>query len=254
MNGTAAENGAKEHMETITSLQNARIKEWTKLHNKKDRDVCGCFLVEGEHLIQEALKENCVDVIITDQDCPLSFTNTVMVTPAIMKKLSANVSAVHLIAVCHKKKWEKKEMKRVVLLDGVQDPGNLGTLVRTAQSFCFDAVICSHACADLYNEKTVRSTQGALFHQPVFYEDLNDAITMLQQDHFAIIGTSLQSSVPMASIDRQDKMAFVLGNEGNGVSSQILAMCDKNMRIEMSGFESLNVAVAGGIIMYHFRP
>lgn len=241
-------------MESITSLQNAKIKEWTKLHTKKGRDASSRFLVEGEHLIEEALKENCVDTILTDQHSPFAFPHTVLVTPAIMKKLSVNVSPVHLIAVCHKKKWERKAMKRVVLLDGVQDPGNLGTLVRTAQSFCFDAVICSHACADLYNEKTVRSTQGALFHQPVFYADLKDAIATLKEDQFAIIGTSLQSSVPMASISLQDQMAFVLGNEGNGVSEEILAMCDQNLRIEMSGFESLNVAVAGGIIMYHFRP
>ena len=240
-------------MEEINSLQNSRIKKWTALHKKKDRDETGLFLVEGEHLIGEALQADCVEDIITDTQCPYDFASVFHVTPAIMHKLSENVSEVHLIAVCHKLDTAPKEIKRVILLDGVQDPGNLGTLVRTAVSFSFDAVYCSEDTCDLYNDKAVRSTQGALFHIPVIRGNLNDLVTALQHDGVKVIATSLQQSHTMDEIPAVKKMAFIFGNEGQGVHEQLQQMANDRLRIDMHGFESLNVAVAGGIVMYQYR-
>ena len=240
-------------MEEINSLQNSRIKKWTALHKKKDRDETGLFLVEGEHLIGEALQADCVEDIITDTQCPYDFASVFHVTPAIMNKLSENVSEVHLIAVCHKLDTAPKEIKRVILLDGVQDPGNLGTLVRTAVSFSFDAVYCSEDTCDLYNDKAVRSTQGALFHIPVIRGNLNDLVTALQHDGVKVIATSLQQSHTMDEIPAVKKMAFIFGNEGQGVNEQLQQMANDRLRIDMHGFESLNVAVAGGIVMYQYR-
>ncbi|NLH62735.1 MAG: RNA methyltransferase [Erysipelotrichaceae bacterium] len=240
-------------MEKIVSLQNAKVKKWTSLHHKKDRDQSHLFLAEGEHLIGEALAAACVEEIITDTVCPYESVPVYEVTPAIMKKISENVSPVHLIAVCKQKEAATDELKRVILLDDVQDPGNLGTLVRTAVSFSFDAVYCSLDTCDLYNEKAVRSTQGALFHIPVIRADLNDIILQLQNDDFTVIATSLEKSHTMAEIPTVNKMAFIFGNEGQGVHKQIQTMADDRLRIDMHGFESLNVAVAGGIVMHNYR-
>jgi len=142
---------------------------------------------------------------------------------------------------------------RLVALDGVQDPGNLGTIIRTAVSFGFDEVILSPDCADLYNEKTVRATQGALFHIPCARGDLGEAIAGLKQQGFAVHATALDSSVPLQQLEETEKMAFVFGNEGQGVTEKIQKESDSRVRIEMEGFESLNVAVAAGIVMYRFR-
>lgn len=240
-------------METITSLENKKIKKWTSLHTKKGRDKENLFLIEGEHLIEEALKANAVETIITDTNCPFEFDNIVLVTEAIMKKLSENVSQVHLIAVCHKLELQPTQKERVIVLDGVQDPGNLGTLIRTAVSFSFDCVYLSNETCDLYNEKVIRSTQGALFHIPVIRENIKETVSNLQKEGFQVISTSLQESKTMSEIKDEGKLAFVFGNEGQGVSQTIQSISNERLRIEMHGFESLNVAVAGGIVMYHYR-
>ena len=240
-------------MEKISSLQNTKIKNWTLLHKKKYRDETGLFLVEGEHLIDEALAANAVETIVTDTISPFDFEHVVEVTPAIMAKLSENVSNVHYIAVCRQRKLDITKQNRLLLLDGIQDPGNLGTLIRTAISFGFDGVYCSTETCDLYNDKAIRSTQGALFHIPVVRKDFSTLIPTLQSQGVKVIATSLQESTTMSEIPVTEQMAFVMGNEGQGVHQGIIAQADYRVRIEMEGFESLNVAVAGGIIMYHYR-
>lgn len=239
--------------ERITSVQNAHIKKLCRLHQKKERDEAGQFLIEGEHLIQEALKANIIEEILYDEDCPFDFENVTPVTENVMAKLSSNISAVHCIAVCRKLHLSMQDAHRILILDDIQDPGNLGTLIRTAVSFRFDGIYCSEKTVDLYNEKVIRSTQGALFAIPAVYTELVPAIKDLQQKGFSVIGTSLQNAMPMAEVKPSDRMAIVLGNEGNGVSAEVLQTCDRNVRIEMNGFESLNVAVAGGILMYAYR-
>ena len=151
---------------------------------------------------------------------------------------------------------EEKEVKtrnRVVLLDGVQDPGNLGTIVRTAVSFGYDQVILSKECVDLYNEKVVRSTQGALFAMSVVIRDLPEEIRALKKEGLMVYGTSLHEAVFMKNRKKAQRVALVLGNEGSGVSDAVLNECDQNLMIEMDQFESLNVAVAAGIAMYTLR-
>ncbi len=242
------------NMEKIVSKDNARIKRWTSLQEKKERDRTKCFLVEGEHLIQEALSAGTVDTIITDlEESPFDFTEQVLVSEPVMKKLASSVSGTHMVAVCRKLEQAPKQFHRLLLLDGIQDPGNLGTLVRTAVSFSFDAVYCSPESADLYNEKTVRSTQGALFHIPVIRINLSDLVLQLKAEGVETVCTALDGSRPMTVIPPSEKMAFILGNEGSGVSKHLQEISDVRMRIEMDGFESLNVAVAGGIVMYQYR-
>ncbi len=242
-------------MEKIESLQNARIKKWCRLHTKKGRDEMKRFLIEGEHLIEEALKANVVETIITDTTCPFAFEEVVLVSEAVMKKVSQNVSKVHLIAVCKEVEVDLTKKERLLILDGVQDPGNLGTMVRTAMAFQFDAVYLSNQCADLYNDKTIRSTQGALFHMPVIRvkDELDCLVASLQEEGVNVVATTLDDAKPLKEVETCSKMAFILGNEGQGVSKSLQAMANQRLRIEMQGFESLNVAVAAGIVMYTFQ-
>lgn len=240
-------------MEKITSLQNARVKAWCRLRQKKERDAAGLFLADGDHLIEEARAAGILETVITDRDTIYDGAETVWVTEAVMHKIGATVSTVHAIGVCRKKENYPASCRRVLLLDGIQDPGNLGTLIRTARSFSFDAVFCSRDTCDLYNEKALRSTQGAMFHIPVLYRDLASLIKELQQDGVVVCSAALDASIPLASLKESEKMAIVLGNEGNGIREAIQKASDVRVRIEMDGFESLNVAVAGGILMYRFR-
>lgn len=240
-------------MEVIQSLQNSKVKEWVRLHNKKDRDQKKQFLIEGEHLLEEALKAGCVETIITDEDRPETDVPVIRVTDGIMKKISGNVSAVHVIGVCRMQEPEVRNNSRLLILDGLQDPGNVGTLIRTAVSFGFDGVYLSPDSCDLYNEKTIRSTQGALFYIPVIRTGLSDLVTQLQKEGVTVIASALDASVNMEDIAPIEKMAFVVGHEGRGVSKEIQRKADQRLRIEMDGFESLNAAVAGGIMMYRYR-
>lgn len=240
----------------ITSKTNAKVKQWMKYHQKKYRDQDGFFLIEGEHLIEEALAANCVEALMIRENSVNRFTfdgSVYTLANDVMDKLSMNVSKVYYMALCRKSKQLLKDATRIILLDDIQDPGNLGTIVRTAHSFGFDGIFASKNCVDLYNEKTIRSTQGALFHIPYIQVDLMDAINLLQKDGFSVYATALRNAVPLSTCVESAKMAFVLGNEGSGVHEDIIDACDGSVKIEMYAFESLNVSIAGGICMYEFR-
>lgn len=241
-------------MVDISSVKNERIKQFAKLKEKKYRDVSRQFLIEGEHLIQEALRHNLVDVLLYSKEHFFAFDGEcISVTQPVLDKLCFSVSKAEYVAVCHMPVQQEQPRKRVVLLDEVQDPGNVGTIIRSAVSFGFDQVILSPDSADLYNEKVIRSTQGALFQIPIVRQDIADAIHELQSKDFVVYGTGFSEALPLAAIDSQTKMAFVMGNEGNGVHDHILQLCNGRIMIEMGGFDSLNVAVASGILMYTFR-
>ncbi len=239
-------------MEPIRSLQNEQVKRWARLHTKKERDLRKQFLIEGEHLLEEAKTAGIVETIISSEQRKETDIPVVYVSEAVLKKLSSSVSGASVIGVCRMKEEQVPEWKRVLMLDCVQDPGNLGTLIRTAVSFGYDAVYLSEDCCDGYNEKTIRSTQGALFHIPVIRTDLRALCEAMKRKGVTVVAAALDASVPMRSVAPSEKMAFILGNEGNGIRRQLQEEADIRMRIEMSGFESLNVAVAGGILMYHF--
>ena len=240
-------------MEKIKSLQNSRIKAWASLHQKKYRDESGLFLVEGDHLIEEALKANCVETIISDGSKDFDFKDVVFVSEEVMKKLSKNVSSISCMAVCKKMEATIQEPTRIVLLENVQDPGNLGTIIRSAVAFRFDAIYLSEDCCDTYNEKTIRSSQGAIFSIPIFRGNIKDYLYALKKEGFYLVGTDLQESHPLGKVEKKEKMAFIFGNEGSGLSEECKKSTDENIRIEMQGFESLNVAVAAGIILYQFQ-
>ena len=240
-------------MERIDSSSNQRIKNWAKLLQKKERDRTGLFLAEGNHLIEEALKAGIVEVILSDHAEDYSFEPRIQVPSHITAKLSGSTSGAHSVAVCRQFSAKPEHWNRILILDGVQDPGNLGTLIRTAVSFGFDAVFCSENTCDFYNEKVIRSTQGALFQIPILREDLAVLVESLQKQGITVIATTLEKAIPLSEMEKPQQAAVILGNEGNGVRHELQEKADLRVRIEMNGFESLNVAVAGGIIMYSLR-
>lgn len=241
-------------MAEINSVHNARVKEWAKLLQKKYRDQQGKFIIEEEHLIEEAVLAKCVDIILCLEEKKTLFEkeNVITASQEVLNKLSRNASDCTCLAVCHKKAVEKRS-NRVLLLDNIQDPGNLGTILRTAVSFDYKKVILSLDCCDVYNEKCIRSTQGALFSLEIIRSDLKRCIGELKQDGYKVIATALKNSIPLKEIPAAEKMAFIFGNEGQGIRQELIDLSDISCKIEMNSFESLNVAVASGIIMYSFK-
>ena len=238
----------------ITSLTNQNVKIWAKLHQKKYRDQYQLFLIEDDHLIKESINNNCLHTLLTSSDeCKYNFDNIVLVDNNIIKKLSQLSSKTNYIGVCKYPCYNIDIFNRVLLLDEIQDPGNLGTIIRNAKAFNYDGIYLSNNCCDVYNDKCIRATQGSLFDIPIIRCNLVDVVNNLKNIGVNIYGTSLKDSISIDKVEAKDKMAFVVGNEGKGVSDNILELCDEKIIIPSNGFESLNVAVATGIIMYRYH-
>lgn len=237
----------------ITSASNNTIKALIKLKQKKYRDETGYYLVEGEHLVEEAMKAKQVECLISTKDIT-SDLPIVIVSNEVMSKLSFTKSPQFIMAKCKIKKENKLiDGKRYLILDDLQDPGNIGTLIRTALAFSIDQVILSNNCVDLYNDKLLRSMQGANFHINCIYDDLKTVISTLKKNNVKIIGSALENGQDIKQIKISEKMAFIVGNEGNGMNKDILQECDYVGYIPINTIESLNVAIAGSIMMYHFK-
>ena len=237
----------------ITSTSNNTIKTLIKLKQKKYRDETGYYLVEGEHLVEEAMKAKQVECLISTKDIT-SDLPIVIVSNEVMSKLSFTKSPQFIMAKCKIKKENKLiDGKRYLILDDLQDPGNIGTLIRTALAFSIDQVILSNNCVDLYNDKLLRSMQGANFHISCIYDDLKTVISTLKKNNVKIIGSALENGQDIKQIKISEKMAFIVGNEGNGMNKDILQECDYVGYIPINTIESLNVAIAGSIMMYHFK-
>ena len=232
----------------IDSLDNKKIKEIASLKIKKYRDQYGLFLVEGKHLVDEAKKSGLLEEVILLDD-EYDFDKKLIVSEKVMKKLSFQDSLPSIMGVC-KIKDNKLIGSKYLLLDGIQDPGNLGTIIRSSLAFGVDTIVLSKDSVDLYNDKVIRSTQGMIFHINIIRCDLEEVINKIKGD-IKIIGTSLGDSTPLRSIDKLERYALIVGNEGNGVKKEILDLCDDIVRIEMNkDVESLNVGVATSIILY----
>ena len=236
----------------ITSTNNNTIKTLIKLKQKKYRNQFGYYLIEGEHLVNEALKANQVECIITTK--PLkSNLEAIEVSEEVMAKLAFTKSPSNIMAKCKIDSNNELMMKkRYLILDDLQDPGNIGTLIRSALAFGIDQVILSKNCVDLYNDKLLRAMQGANFHISCIYGDLTEIIEKLQANGVVVVGSPLENGQDISLIEKTEKMAFIVGNEGNGMNQNILDKCDYIGYIPIQTIESLNVAIAGSILMYHF--
>ena len=231
----------------ITSSSNQLIKDLVKLKNSKEDK----FLIEGKDLLDLAYLNNLLDMVITTEDNDeFSNVDIIVVPKFILEKLSNNKSVQPYIGVSRLPEVKGELGDKLVYLDGVQDPGNVGTIIRTALAFSYDAVVLSKDSASLTNSKVIQSTKGALFSIP-----LTNKVTLeeLKEKGYVIIVTALEDAINYQKSPKFDKFVLVLGNEGQGVKKENIALADTVVKIEMGNIDSLNVAVAGGILLNHFR-
>ena len=238
----------------ITSLDNDRIKGYIKLKDRKNRKKTNTFIVEGMHSVLEAYKKGMVVELILKEDISLPLdVPYVYVTEEIIKKVSDAVSPPDVLALCKMTNDNVVLGEKILLLDGIQDPGNLGTIIRSAVAFNVDTICLSPDTVDIYNPKVLRSTQGMIFHTNIIIKSLKEIISMLKEREIPIYGTRVDYGIDVSTLREKDrkKYALVMGNEGNGVSEEILDMCDEYIYISMNpDVESLNVGVATSIILY----
>ena len=241
----------------ITSLENEKIKNYSKLKEKKYRDITNTFIVEGFHLVQEAFKRGIIVEIISLEDVFIPFDNPVtLVTKEVMKKLTMLDSQIDIIAICNKITPRMELGNKILILDQIQDPGNLGTIIRSSKAFGVDSILLGEGSVDLYNSKVLRSTQGVIFHINIVTCDLCDKINELKKNGYPILVTNVLDGEDIRKIDNniKDKYALIMGNEGNGVSMEISQLADKKIFIDMdSDVESLNVAIATSILLYELN-
>lgn len=232
----------------ITSLNNEKVIAWAKLKMKKYRDVEHLFIVESEHLVKEALKKGIVKEIISLEDYSADVP-VYTVTNEIMKRLTSLMSPPKVMAVCSY--ILPDDIKgRILILDRIQDPGNFGTIIRSAVAFNFKTIIVSNDTVDMYNDKVIRSSEGMIFNVNIIKDNLLDIIPVLKERGYYIVGTDVNAGRTARNF-KDRKCAFIMGNEGTGVSLEVKEQCDDFINIPMEKkCESLNVAVASSIIMY----
>lgn len=253
-------------MKRIESLQNSLVKHWKKLGTtRKERDKFSEFLVEGFHLTEESLKKKeLVKLLIVREgvDIPESWNidgvTLYSVTAAVAKEISETEHSQGIFAHCAQPEFTEQDQQnwtRLLLIDAVQDPGNIGTMIRTASAAGIDAVILGKGCADPFNPKTVRSAQGSHFQVPVVRGELGEWVPQLKNAGIPVFGTALQKAIPVHEAETKEKFALIVGNEGSGVAPELLQLTEQNLMVPLYGSaESLNVAVATGILLYSLVP
>lgn len=236
----------------IESINNEKIKKYNKLLQKKYRDETNMYLVSTEHLVLEAQKRNLIIEIFLLENEKNIYGNVTYVKENVMRKLS-NLNTIPRVVAVVKKEQSKNIFGNIVMLDGLQDPGNLGTIIRSAVAFNIDTIILGDNTVDLYNEKVLRASEGMIFNINIVKKNLIDSIMELKVKGYKIIGTKVNNGIDIKNID-VDKYAFIIGNEGKGISEDILNICDKYVYIPMNNkCESLNASIASSIIMYEIN-
>lgn len=243
-------------MELIESVNNLKIKQIAKLHTRKERKKTNQFLIEGFHLVEEAAKSHIdIEMILTvnpDKITEIMVENSKQqyeITFKIAEKLSQTEAPQGIYAVCNMPDVANTKFDKVLYLDRIQDPGNVGTIIRTADAAGMDAVVIAKGTVDIYNDKVLRASQGSVFHIPVIEMAFEEACSKVNGKVF---GTSLHNGVDFKSIEKPESFMLVLGNEGQGVDEAILEQADQNLYVPIYGdAESLNVSVCAGILMYH---
>ena len=250
-------------MNFLQSLQNPQVKAWKKLLTKKGRDQSGLFLIEGFHLVEEALKAigKVQEIIVREGvELPQHFYGDTIELTTINDEISQSIAETEhtqgVFAVCKQEKHDFADLNanRILMIDSVQDPGNIGTMIRTADAVGIDAVILGKGSADPYNAKVLRAAQGSHFHLPVIKVDLQDVIDEVKRSGIAVYGTSLEGGNSYREVSPGEPFALIMGNEGAGVKEAWLTQSNQNLYVPLYGAsESLNVAVATGILLYHLK-
>ncbi|WP_286784159.1 RNA methyltransferase [Streptococcus sp. UBA4344] len=244
-------------MTIITSKSNNLIKKTKKLLKKKYREHS--YLIEGWHLFEEAEKAGAtfLNIFVLEEFANRveHLSNVTFVTQEVLRELTDSKTPQGIIAEVVMPSLPLADLKvgRYLVLEDVQDPGNVGTMIRTADAAGLDGVLISDKSADIYNQKTLRSMQGSHFHFPVWRTNVYEACQKLQHLGVPLIATTLsKDSVDYKTVEHKGDFALVMGNEGNGISEQMTKQADILAHIIMPGqAESLNVAVATGIVLFN---
>lgn len=256
-------------MMEITSLRNSIVKEIKGLYRKRDRWENRLFLMEGIKIIEEAISNNINlkyiiyndKLLLTDDgqnfyNNIINFPRLINVTDNVFKEISDTDNPQGVLAVgefnLNSLDNDMDFKSSLLFLDGIQDPGNMGTIIRSCDAFKLDGIILGENCVDSYNPKVVRATMGSIFRVPIYYTKNNiDCLKKLKDNNFKLYATSLDGSVPNYDIDYSEKYVITIGNESRGVANSILEIADGLIKIPMPGnAESLNAGVAASIIMY----
>ncbi len=243
--------------EHITSLKNARVQLWRSLKDRKGRRETGCFLVEGRKMVVEAVASAFpVETILVDEDRAAEFdlpaSIDVCTMPGHVLAAVCDTKTPQGIAAVVRMAEVPLTGKRLVAMDGVQDPGNVGTILRTADAAGFDGILLSQQCADVFSPKVLRATMGSIFRMGVrVTDDLPGTLSDLARDGASVISSQLDGQ-PFYRMDAvNERFVLVIGSEGNGVTDEVKALATHRVRLPMrGGAESLNAAVAAGIMMY----
>lgn len=253
-------------MQQISSVNNKTIKDLAKLNKKKYREDTGMYIIEGFHLIEEALQAgrkfqyllgtNEALNKVEEYGVDLSSKSVILINKAITRHLSStkNSQEIFMVLKIDQPKEFPFNYGKWVLLDNLADPGNVGTIIRTADAAGFDGVVLSPESVDLYNPKTQRAMQGSQFHIELIKQDLASVITTLKSYDIPVYASMLDKSAKeLPDFEKVPQLGLVIGNEAHGVSDFIAKLSDEKLYIPIKGqAESLNAAVAAGIMIYHF--
>lgn len=232
----------------IESLNNDRVKYYAKLQDKKYRKSEKLFIASGKHLVDEALKKDFVKEILLLEGEENIYGNVTYVSSGVLKKISGLETNPKVLAICYIKDNDKLE-GNVIILDNIKDPGNLGTIIRSAVAFNYQTIILSDNSVDIYNPKVVRSSEGMIFNINIINSSLYDEICLLKASGYKIYGTDVNGG--KKPFKCPNKHALIIGSEASGMSDDIKPLVDDNLYIEMNSLcESLNAGVSASILMY----
>lgn len=244
----------------ITSVNNPTILEFSKLSNPKIRFLTGLFSVEGEKPLDDIIQSETEirDIFVTDsfdKIDTLPQDKVTIVTEPVMKKLASSDTPPKILTVAFQRNYDILEFadcSKLLLLDGISDPGNMGTLIRTAVAFGFEGILLHGNSVDIYNQKVIRSAAGNFFKIPVIKVEKSDITKNFDEFEFYMTDLHSDKIFDADKLSISDKCVLVLGSEANGISEEILDISHKNIKIPTENVESLNVATAGAILMYEF--
>lgn len=228
----------------IDSKNNEKIKYLKKLTQKKYRDENNEFLIFGEHLIEEAEKHGEIVSLYTTNNAKRGL----LISQAIMNDLSFTKTPYERVAIA-KKVNKTFDSNKVLVLEDIQDPSNVGALLRSAAAFGFKKVYISNKTADIYNERVIRASQGSIFHLEIIRTNIYQAIKKLKEDGYSVIVADINQE---SEDTYNNKIVLVLGNEGAGISNEVKELANTFVTIKTETVESLNVSVAGSILMYEW--
>ena len=244
----------------IDSIHNKVIKEINALKNKKDREKRGLFILEGDRLISEINENWQIEYVVVSKsyDGNIEKYNKVyIVSEDMFSRISETVTPQGIMAVCHinnfdETKIEHKENPFYIILENVMDPGNMGTIIRTADASGADGIFLSKGCVDIYNPKVIRATMGSIFHLPI-YRNVNvvDVVKDFNSRNITTLAAHLKGDKTPYNVNMKKGCAVIIGNEANGLSDELSNNATCLVKIPMLGkAESMNAGIAAGILIY----